>query len=967
MRLISAFIILFATTLHAAKTNLPSASTLMVAAGSNNSIRVPSGTLGIPQAITNSVTLEDYTTNSAGIALDFTTIDRSDVSNQLRQSTARIAATRGTNSTGGDLTIWTAANGSSNLTERLRITHDGHLGIGAVGTPLYPLHVLGKIKSDFLEIGPYADQVQLQGKLTAPGARISGTNGLMLLDDTFWGSSQGFNLDFEANSGSSASKVARIQGKRTATGEDATGGDLIFSTTPLNAYELIARIWLKDNGNLGIGTNNPQALLHVAGTGRIDNLFAPTSTLAMVSIGTGRIDCIQAPDGQTYLDTYGYLYKPGYTSAVLDPNRLQLNDESGRTALQWSDRALYGDVRVGETNTEALLTWNNYLLNARTNLEMNGNNLTGANIVEGTTLHSTARRLVLGPSYADDGIWSDGTRIRFRQTDSNAILSAADGVQDDDLVTMRQLHASSGNSTITNNLSMNGFSITNAGDIKSGTLWADTVYLTNRTIMMNPPWTNSGGPGDLNCYLASDGANFFQFGVNTNNWLAKLRCGSATNNNEAVTLAQVISGASSGTVLMVSSPTGFSISPYTVTNINIGAITSGGLVGDRRINIGTNNAGWFSDGGSGLTVGQNNLCRKLSLAVGEDCQAYGKYSASFGKGNYSEGDHSFSCGRNGGAYAPGAISFNGIVNAGSDDGMALRGGVVAANSVRGFAVGSSATVTNSDAHVIAHWGYGADLGSFGTYSLALGYSGGIYMMGSNRVVIDAPLYVQYYNYGVLCSNAQYSVPVTNTLMNLLNALPKVSRDPAACSVTLLFTNGWYELTNSIDLNGFDYPIYLTGVQSNLSGTAASTNWPTVISGANLANNVLNVNYCKGMAQPRYMQIYGNTTGAFACVSATGSMFVNGRNLWLRGNGTASGSGAANTGAPRFVLTYCAFSDAQTAVTASGGNIGIVDGRVTNTVPLYGFVIANAGVVMTNTSCSMTGTTANINRSIYNIP
>lgn len=622
----------------------------------------------------------------------------------------------------------------------------------------------------------------------------------------------------------------------------------------------------------------------------------------------------------------------------------------------------------------------------------NGNiNLHGRNLTNATLTGVVADSLIITNRlrFARTGIDNDPVDFGFNDAlfgfepkydGSTCYMVVAPGTSNEHAVNVGQLNAVSniaawasnavgsaagttnllridGSNSMTGPLNLNGQPVTNAGNVHCGNLFAETVWFTNKTIWMNPPWTNSGGPGDQNCYLASDGANFFQFGVNTNNWLAKLRCGSATNVNEAVTLGQSTAGVSSGTVLMVNSATGFAASPLTSSNLNLGAITSGGLVGDRRINIGTNNAGWFAEGGSGLTVGQNNLCRKLSLASGEDCQAYGKYSASFGKGNYSEGDHSFSAGRNGGAYAPGAMSMNGIVNAGADDGMGLRGGVVAANMVRGFAVGSSATVTNSDAHVMAHWGYGADLGSFGAYSLGLGYSGGIYLMGSNRVVVDSQLFVQGYNYGILTSNAYYLCTNYATLSNTLATLPKVALDPINNAVTIALTNAVYTPSTSLGIFGFDYPVTIIGVQGAVSATAESTNQTSQIEGTSLSANLINVNACKGLVTFRYLNLRGNSSGGYSAVSAMSSSMVDVRNCWVRGNSTSAGSCVANVGASRLRVMDCALSDANVGVTCSGGNTGLVDTRVTNTVPVYGIYTTVSGAAYSNAANHMAGSTA----------
>jgi hypothetical protein len=79
------------------------------------------------------------------------------------------------------------------------------------------------------------------------------------------------------NSSSNRATVATVQSKATNVAAGAESGTIEFLTA--NAGSVGERMRLSPDGNLGIGTDNPTAKLHIAGTAGVDGIKFPDGTL----------------------------------------------------------------------------------------------------------------------------------------------------------------------------------------------------------------------------------------------------------------------------------------------------------------------------------------------------------------------------------------------------------------------------------------------------------------------------------------------------------------------------------------------------------------------------------------------------------------------------------------------------------------------------------------------------------------
>lgn len=123
---------------------------------------------------------------------------------------------------GGYMFFSTTQNNTQILSERMRISHNGNVGIGTT-TPGFPLNF-----SDLV-----GDKISLFGQ-SGNHFGLGINNNLMMIHT------------------------------------DVAGSDIAFGHGAFGAFTETIRI--KGNGNLGIGTNDPQAKLHVNGTSILSNI-----------------------------------------------------------------------------------------------------------------------------------------------------------------------------------------------------------------------------------------------------------------------------------------------------------------------------------------------------------------------------------------------------------------------------------------------------------------------------------------------------------------------------------------------------------------------------------------------------------------------------------------------------------------------------------------------------------------------
>lgn len=139
--------------------------------------------------------------------------------------TARITSAQGTNPTSGSLSFSVAGSGA--LTERMRIVESGYIGIGT-SNPIDHLHIETTIGS--------------------AGITVSGSNPHLSLDDD-GGSDpvilfkQGGSTLWTLRSDKSNSNIFELRN---------SGGTAVFD--------------VNQSGNIGIGTTNPQSLIHLSGS-----------------------------------------------------------------------------------------------------------------------------------------------------------------------------------------------------------------------------------------------------------------------------------------------------------------------------------------------------------------------------------------------------------------------------------------------------------------------------------------------------------------------------------------------------------------------------------------------------------------------------------------------------------------------------------------------------------------------------
>jgi len=239
----------------------------------------------------------------------------------------------GTANTLGDLAFSTRnATGDSTLTERMRITYGGNVGVG-LSAPTDKLHVGGALRVDSW-IGGNSST----GKLTLYGDREA-TQGVTILDSGNVGigtSAPAKMLHIESTEGNQL-RLAYNSSYYWDIERDAVTGALTFTDSSNGE---IMRI--DDAGTVGIGTSSPAAPLHVFK----GSVSGPTE-LARFQGGSG------AENYRNFISLYTTNPSYWWETSVQDPsgggtqNNLVFVENSGGTRTERMTLKSGGNVGIG--------------------------------------------------------------------------------------------------------------------------------------------------------------------------------------------------------------------------------------------------------------------------------------------------------------------------------------------------------------------------------------------------------------------------------------------------------------------------------------------------------------------------------------------------------------------------------------------------------------------------------------------
>jgi hypothetical protein len=151
-----------------------------------------------------------------------------------------------TNKDDGNILFHTKSSGSS-LSERLRITSDGNVNIGGEYSQTDSKVTIVDVSRPIAEA-----TLNLQSSTTSGAA------------DT------GPVLRFYGHSGSEGRYHSSIKGAKENGTSGNTAGYLAFNTRPADGGAMAERLRITSGGNIGIGTDNPTAELHVSALGATD-------------------------------------------------------------------------------------------------------------------------------------------------------------------------------------------------------------------------------------------------------------------------------------------------------------------------------------------------------------------------------------------------------------------------------------------------------------------------------------------------------------------------------------------------------------------------------------------------------------------------------------------------------------------------------------------------------------------------
>ena len=232
---------------------------------------------------------------------------------------------------GSSLSFLTTVNGINSLTEKVRITHDGKVGIGT-SNPLNLLHITdvpfpttaNLDDSSLILENSFAQYISIVSPDNVGGPPVAG---IQFLDNN----SVNGGIFFDG-AGVNDGLLFRSGGNTTRMVIDSSGNVGIGTTTPQAALDIYGSMAIDSNGNVGIGTTSPQAPLHI-----IKNVAGPLG-LKEAQIILDNPDCVGALNvcrpWSIYIDSSGGAFRKG--DLVFDRDGLGnfRIDKSGRLKLK---------------------------------------------------------------------------------------------------------------------------------------------------------------------------------------------------------------------------------------------------------------------------------------------------------------------------------------------------------------------------------------------------------------------------------------------------------------------------------------------------------------------------------------------------------------------------------------------------------------------------------------------------------
>lgn len=212
-----------------------------------------------------------------------------------------------------------STNNGSALFERLRIDGNGNVGIGTT-TPNFSGY-------GTTNLSVRGNTSGIQGVLELIGSRSDG-NSLACGD-----------INAFADSNSAGNKnIAQIQFKTAGTTANNRGGSISFSTK-LDNGAIFERLYIENSGRVGIGTNNPQALLDVIGGNatRISNRADSNTAQVLIEAQANTYWSTPTYTG-THISQFGSAAS-GTSAAISNANLGTLCFQNPSAGLIWTNNA----------------------------------------------------------------------------------------------------------------------------------------------------------------------------------------------------------------------------------------------------------------------------------------------------------------------------------------------------------------------------------------------------------------------------------------------------------------------------------------------------------------------------------------------------------------------------------------------------------------------------------------------------